>query len=327
MHVLIEKIKLWLIIGREYTLHQSILPYIFAVVIASKNYSINIVLSFLGLIGVVLAHMSVNMLDDYFDWKKGAVEEYKKLIEKGLKARTHKCFYLEDGLTTPETVLKVALLMDFVAILIGLYIAKNVGIIVLILAGFAGFLGFFYSAPPIKLSYRGLGEISIGIIFGPLLMIGAYITAGGMIDKTILFSSIIFGLLIANIAHTHAIMDFPSDIKSDKKSLAVICGTQKNAIFLQLLVYIISFIMVVLGVINRAYPVSSLIVLFLIPKSYALVKMMTNDYKKKSLWIGILEDWDRHVKEGSDWFMMRLCLSRNIVSDFVMILGITCYFS
>src|SRR5574344_1272565 len=228
-----ERIKLWLIIGREYTLHQSILPYIFACIIAAKNYHIHLMLCILGLVGVVLAHVSVNILDDYFDWKKGAVEEYKKLIEKGLKARTHKCFYLEDGLTTPETVLKVALLMDFVAILIGLYIAKNVGIIVLILAGFAGFLGFFYSAPPIKLSYRGLGEISIGMIFGPLLMMGTYITAGGIFDKTIAYSSVNYGTLIANIAHTHAIMDFPSDIKTEKKSLPTLLGSQDLAIFVQ----------------------------------------------------------------------------------------------
>src|SRR5574344_2078513 len=122
-----ERIKLWLIIGREYTLHQSILPYIFACIIAAKNYHIHLMLCILGLVGVVLAHVSVNILDDYFDWKKGAVEEYKKLIEKGLKARTHKCFYLEEGLTTPKTILVVALSMDFIAILIGFYIATRVG--------------------------------------------------------------------------------------------------------------------------------------------------------------------------------------------------------
>jgi 1,4-dihydroxy-2-naphthoate octaprenyltransferase len=319
----IEKIRLWLIIGREYTLHQSILPYIFAVIIAAKNYHVNLLLSVLGLIGVVLAHMSVNILDDYFDWKKGAVEEYKKLIDKGLKARTHKCFYLEEGLTTPKTILTVALSMDFVAVLIGLFIAYKVGFIVLVIAAIAGFLGFFYSAPPIKLSYRGLVEMAIGIIFGPLLMIGTYITAGGVIDKTILFASLIFGLLIANIAHTHAIMDFPSDVKSMKKSLAVRCGSQNNAIILQGLIFAIAYIFTAVGIIFHALPVSSTLVFVTIPKSFALVKMMKSDFKTKKWWMGILEDWERHEKEGSDWFMMRLCLSRNIVSDFAVILGIT----
>src|SRR5574344_2050140 len=144
MSKFIERIRLWLLIGREYTLHKSILPYIFAVAIAAKNYNVHFLLCILGLIGVVLAHMSVNILDDYFDWKKGAVEEYKKLIEKGLKARTHKCFYLEEGLTTPKTILKAALSMDLIAVIIGIYIATKVGITVLIITAIAGFLGFFY---------------------------------------------------------------------------------------------------------------------------------------------------------------------------------------
>lgn len=318
-----ERIKLWLIIGREYTLHQSILPYIFACIIAAKNYHIHLMLCILGLVGVVLAHVSVNILDDYFDWKKGAVEEYKKLIEKGLKARTHKCFYLEEGLTTPKTILVVALSMDFIAILIGFYIATRVGVSVLIIAAIAGFLGFFYSAEPIKLSYRGLGEIAIGVIFGPLLMIGTYITAGGKIDNVIIFSSIIFGLLIANIAHTHAIMDFPSDVKSSKKSLPVRCGSQQNAIILQGIIYILAYITTAIGIFCHAFPITSVIVFATIPKAYGLVMMMKSPFKTKQFWIGILEDWDRHVKDGSDWFMMRLCLSRNIVSDFAIILGLT----
>ena len=320
-----ETVNLWLTIGRNYTLPQSIIPYIFAVVLASKNHEVDYFLSFLGLIGVVLVHMSVNMLDDYFDWKKGAVAEYKKLLDDGMQARTHKCFYLEQNLTTLNTVLAVALTMDAIACLIGLFVAYKVGLSVIIIALLAGIMGFFYSAPPFKLSYRGLGEIAIGIIFGPLLMFGAYVTAGAPLDMPILYSSVMLGLLIANIAHTHAIMDFDSDIKVAKTSLATFVKNKDNAILAQALIYALAYITLAIGIYNKVFPLASVLVFITLPKAVALVKLMKSEDRTKKAWMGVIENWEKLKSEGSDWFMLRLCLSRNLVTDFVVLLGITYY--
>ena len=153
-----KQVNLWLKIGRGYSIPSSVLPYILAVVLATKHCKVNYFLSFLGLIGIALVHLSLNMLDDYFDWKKGAVAEYKKLAEKGIVAVTHKCFYLEQNLTTTKMLLTVALSMDAIACLIGLFIAAKIGLAIIIIAFLTGLMGFFYSAEPFKLSYRGLGE-------------------------------------------------------------------------------------------------------------------------------------------------------------------------
>lgn len=320
-----EKIKLWLAIGRGYTLPNSIMPYLLAVVLATKHYKVDYFLSILGLMGVVLVHMSVNMLDDYFDWKKGAVDEYKKLLDEGMQARTHKCFYLEKNLTSLNAVLTVALLMDVIACLIGVFVSFKVGISVIIIAFITGVLGFSYSAPPLKLSYRGLGEIAIGIIFGPFLMVGAYITAGANFDKPILFTSLIMGLLIANIAHTHAIMDFESDVKVGKTSLATFLKTQNNAIIAQALIFFSAYLIMAAGIYIKIFPLASIITFITIPKAIALVRMMKTQNKTKKLWMGTIENWKQLQEEGSDWFMLRLCLSRNILIDFIILLGITYY--
>lgn len=311
--------------GRDYTMPQSIIPYIFAVVLASKQCSVNYFLSLLGLMGVVLVHMSINMLDDYFDWQKGAVEKYKQLLDAGMQARTHKCFYLEQNLATPNQLLAVALSMDAVACLLGLFIAFKIGLSVVIIALLAGLMGFFYSAPPFNLSYRGLGEVAIGIIFGPLLMAGAYITAGATLDKPILFASVMLGLIIANIAHTHAIMDFKSDVQVGKTSFATLFKTQDNAIFVQLSAYVLTYIILAAGIFMKVYPLASILVFITFPKTLALVKLMKSESKEKKLWMGPIENWKQLQEEGSDWFMLRLCLSRNIVTDFVVILGVTYY--
>lgn len=320
-----DKLKLWFTIGRGYTAPTSILPYVLAVVLASKHYSVDYFLSFLGLIGVVLVHISVNMLDDYFDWKKGAVAEYKKLLDGGLQARTHKCFYLEENLTTLNTVLAVALSMDAIGCLLGIYIATKVGFSVILIALFAGAMGFFYSAPPFRLSYHGLGEIAIGIIFGPLIMAGAYITAGGVIDKPLLLASIAIGGLIANISHTHAIMDFKSDMNVGKISLSTFLKTENNAILAQALIYAFAYIVVSIGIIMKVFPIACILTFITIPKALALVKLMKTDEKTKKAWMGMIENWEQLQKESSDWFMLRLYISRNIVTDFIIIFGITYY--
>lgn len=321
----LERINLWRAIARDYTLPQTVISYVFAVVLASKHYNVDIWLSFLGLIGALLAHMSVNILDDYFDWKNGSVKEYKKLLDAGEQAKTHKCFYLEQGLTSHKSLLIVALSMDGVAGLIGLYIALHVGISVLIIAALAGFLGFFYSAPPFKFSYRGMSELVIGIVYGPLLLSGAYITAGGMIDKTILFSSIIIGIFVANISFVHCIMDFKSDQNAGKTSLATLLKSPKNATVALFIFYVIAFLLIIIGILAKIFPIATLLTLIILPKVIALIKLMTNNDITKKFWMGYFENWDHVIKEDSSWFMLRLCLSRNIVIDFVILFGATYY--
>lgn len=322
-----ERINLWLRIGRSYTLLTSIVPYVIAVALAAKSYHINLFLSVLGFVGVVLVHASINMLDDYFDWKKGAVDEYKKLIEQGMLARTHKCFYLEQNLTTLNTVLAVALSMDAIGGLIGLYIATKVGFSVIIIAAVAGIMAFSYSAPPLRFSYRGLGEIAIGIIFGPLLMAGAYITAGGSLDEVILFTSLIIGILVANVAFSHAIMDFDSDKKVGKITLPTALKTKHNAIIGLGVSYLFAYLLTLTGIFLKILPVACILVFITVPKAFSLLKLLKNKDRDKKWWMGVIENWGNLQKEGSDWFMMRLCLSRNIFVDFSIILALTYLFS
>ena len=322
---IIEKIKSWWQFGRGYSIPQSALPYVFVIVLAAKYHKINCLLSFLGLIGIVLVHLSFNMLDDYFDWKKGAVAQYKELAQKGIVAITNKCFYLEQNLTTPKTVLIVSLTMDAIAMLLGLFIALKVGISVIIIALITGALGIFYSADPIKLSYRGLGEPVIGLIFGPLLMVGAYITAGASPDKFILTLSAILGLLIANIAYTHAVMDFDSDIQADKKSFPILFKTKDNAIFVLGIIYVFAYVILAWGILYKIFPTATALTFVLIPKAFTLVGLMKKPDREKKLWMGPIENWEQLQKEGSDWFMLRFCISRNIVTEFIIIFALSYY--
>jgi len=322
---IIERLKLWFEIGRGFTTPLSILPYIFAVILAAKHCKIDFLLSFLGLIGIFIAHLSVNMLDDYFDWKKGAVATYKNLEKQGLVPENNKCFYFEQNLVSPKSVFIVAALMSTIAFLIGMFIASKVGVSVIVIALITALLGFFYSASPIKLSYRGLGEPVIAFIFGPLLMTGAYITAGAHIDKFILLISAITGLLVMNIGYVHALSDFDSDLKTGKKSFPGLFKTKDNAIFVLALIYIIAYVILSYGIFAKIFPLASITTFILLPKIFALVNLMKKPDIQPKWWMGPLENWEQVKKQRAEWFMLRICLSRNIVTDFVILFSISYY--
>lgn len=322
---LLERLKLWFEIGRGFTTPLSVLPYIFAVILAAKGHKIDLFLSFLGLIGIFLAHLSVNMLDDYFDWKKGAVATYKNLEAQGLVPENNKCFYFTQSLVTPSQVFIVASLMAAIAFLIGLFIASKIGASVIVIALITAALGFFYSASPIKLSYRGLGEPVIALIFGPLLMTGAYLTAGAHFDKFILLISVIMGIFVMNIGYVHALSDFDSDLKVGKKSFPGLFKTKENAVFVLELLYIITYTLLAVGIIAKIFPFATIITFLLAPKISALIKLMKNNDIEPKFWMGPMEDWKRVKEQGAEWFMLRICLTRNLVTDFIILFSITYY--
>lgn len=320
-----ERLKLWFEIGRGFTTPLSVLPYIFAVILAAKNCKIDFLLSFLGLIGIFIVHLSVNMLDDYFDWKKGAVETYKNLEKQGLVPENNKCFYFTQNLVTPKSVFIVASLMAAIAFLIGLFIASKVGISVIIIALITALLGFFYSASPIKLSYRGLGEPVIAFVFGPLLMTGAYITAGAHLDKFILLISTIMGILVMNIGYVHALSDFDSDLKVGKKSFPGLFKTKENAIFMLGLMYSIAYVLLAYGIFAKIFPLATIVTFLLLPKISVLINLMKSSDVEPKFWMGPMENWEQVKKQGAEWFMLRICLTRNIVTDFIVLFSITYY--
>lgn len=321
----LERLKLWFEIGRGFTTPLSVLPYVFAVILAAKNHKIDFLLSFLGLIGIFIVHLSVNMLDDYFDWKKGAVATYKNLEAQGLVPENNKCFYFTQNLVTPLQVFIVASLMAGIAFLIGLFIASKVGISVIIIALITAILGFFYSASPIKLSYRGLGEPVIALIFGPLLMTGAYLTAGAHLDKFILLISTIMGIFVMNIGYVHAVSDFDSDLKVGKKSFPGFFKTKENAITVLGMIYAFAYALLVYGIKVKIFPLAAIATLILLPKIITLLNLMRNSDLEPKFWMGPMEDWVKVKEQGAEWFMLRICLTRNIVTDFIVLFSITYY--
>jgi len=324
-------IRFWYHNARPTALPQSLLPAILAVCLASQIQGFSIYLGLLAVLGVIVGHLGLNLFDDYFDYKVKGTEFRDAMVRKGFRARISKCSYLTSGATTLKHLLIACVVFSAIALSIGFIIWTLRGNFILWLALITAVLGISYSGAPLRLSYRGLGEILIGIVFGPLLMIGVYYSASGQFDWSIVFVSIPVGLLVANIVYTHAIMDYEPDKEVGKMTFAVLLKKKSLMLACSLTILIGAYASIIGGVISGYLSAYYLFTLLTLPMAIALfyfmVEFVRHPEKKFTprFWMGPMNNWEKLQAAGLDWFMIRWYLSRNLLSFFCLIIIIVSF--
>ena len=196
----------------------------------------NILNFVLCIFGVLIAHLSVNVLNDYFDFKDGTDEEnndYFQQVSGGSRA-------IELGLITLAGTKKLGIILTIVALLIGgvvLFLTNPANVDAVLMITLIGlFLGYFYTAPPLRLvARRGLGELTIFLTFGPLITLGtAFAIFNGDLSMAqehlmnCLYIGIPMGLLTSNILLINEFPDMKSDTKTNKNHLVVTFGKKAS---------------------------------------------------------------------------------------------------
>lgn len=312
-------LKFWFENARYHALGQSFWACLVSIFVAATYRGFNFRYAVIATIGVLLAHLSINLLDDYFDFKSGSVEKRNNLEDV---VRTGKCTYLLTQKTNTKSLFLAAFVFALLAALLGFYLYLQRGIYIIVFAAIAAVLGFFYSAPPLKLSYHGLGEVVVGIMFGPLLMNGVFYCATGTISLQLLVLSFAIGSLVTNILYVHSIMDVKADSAVKKHTLAVLLKTKFLQTTALLFFAIYPYWLMIVGVWRYGMPKLSLLTLITLPLTVVLIKFMVeylNGSTKKHeprLWMGQMECWERISALGIDWFMIRWFLARNIMIYF-----------
>lgn len=218
----------WLVILRAPFLSASIIPAFIAAAYASGTAisstpfpTFNFVLAVLG---VMMLHLASNVYNDYFDWTSGTDPEnnnYFLQYSGGSRA-------IELGLISEKGTAVVASALLVASTLIGVYLWMQVGVGVVVFGIAGAFLGYFYTAPPVRLVARhGLGELAIGMAFGPLLTGGVYYVLTGHYSMMALLIGWPIGLLTANILLINQVPDKDSDARTGKNHLVVTFGEEK----------------------------------------------------------------------------------------------------
>lgn len=314
--------------ARKASLAQSMLPAILAVVIAINEAEFNIFLAILAVLGVVSAHLGMNLADDFFDYKVNTAESRKELSRQGIRARIVKYPYLTSNESTLQDLKKaIVLFLLFAAIMGGIILTVRFNWLIVLIAFLTLFLGISYSGFPFKFSYIGLGELVIGIIFGPLLMMGVYIASANRLDSSVVLASIPVGLLVVNILFTHSFIDKKADESANKMTFARLLKTNKANLTASVLFNFIPYLIIVAGVVLKYLHPLYLLIFLVLPRSIWLIKSLFDFAKSENAnvakppkYMGNMGNWEKFQIAGVDWFMARWLAARNILSLFCIVI-------
>ena len=134
---------------------------------------------------------------------------------------------LVDGLLTRRDAAAIAATGYGVAIASGMAIVlwREPAVLALGVLGVA--CAYFYNAPPVRLSYHGLGEIVVGVCYGPVIACGTYLVQRGTITPSVVVLSLPLGLLITAFLWVNEMPDRRADESAGKRTLVVRLGARR----------------------------------------------------------------------------------------------------
>src|SRR5438270_8593497 len=171
----------------------------------------------LATVGILLAHAANNLMNDLFDLDVGT--------DTGTYPRAlYAPHPVLSGMVTRRRLTVAALLVNTLdlAILLVLFVERGWPVIAFALGGF--FISAAYTAPPLRLKKHGLGEPSVLVVWGPLLVGGVYYSAVGTIPWEIIAASIPYGLLCTAVLMGKHVDKLSWDEPSGTRTLPVMLG-------------------------------------------------------------------------------------------------------
>src|SRR5574344_688222 len=238
-------LSLFFELSRAYALPISFFCWLIAFIFGYFSNG-NLSFGILALFGIILAHLSANMFDDYFD--------YKKLIKTGFQnAQNEKCRLILNNKISLKKFLILAFILMIVAGLIGIFLILKTGLPTLIFTLIGLIAMLFYA----KFTYIGLGEFTILLIFGPTILGGVYYVMTNSFSSELFFISILVALSSFILSHSDATLDFKFDLKENKKTICYFLKSYKKSVFIIILtislIYFLTILMTIFGIISKYY--------------------------------------------------------------------------
>jgi len=220
----------------------------------NSGYQIDILHALLTFAGVISLHASVDLLNDYWDFKRGIDTKTKRTKMSGGTG------VLPEGLLKPKSVYIVGIIFLILGAIIGIYFVIIFGITIGLILGFAILSVYFYST---KIVNWGLAEVFV-TIKGTLIVLGTYFIQSQSIDDFTILAGIVVGILSSLVLFVTSIPDHDVDKEKGRRTLIIIFG-MSNAIRTFLIFPILAYGVIIYGVITGIFPVYSLIVLLAKP--------------------------------------------------------------
>jgi 1,4-dihydroxy-2-naphthoate octaprenyltransferase len=182
----------------------------------------------LALAGSLCLHLAANGIDDVYDYLNGT----DKITEKLFPPQAPGWKPIPRGVFSVGDAFKVSYLLYAISLGIGVVLSVLVGWLALVIAVPGILLSYFYTAPPLRLDYRGwgLGETSVLFSFGPIPALGAYYVMTGQVSALPFLVAVPSGLLTTAVLVFHDVIYHDVYSQAGKRSLAVVLGRRRATI-------------------------------------------------------------------------------------------------
>ena len=220
----------------------------------SQNGSVDYLDLILTFAGVMALHASVDLLNDYWDFKRGIDTKTTRTKMSGGTG------VLPEGLLKPSSVYRAGIAFLIIGSLIGSYFVITHGILIAIILGFAILSIYFYST---KIVDSGLGEFFVAVK-GSMIVIGTFFIQSGEVNIESILAGIVIGTLSSLVLFIASFPDHDADKSKGRKTLVIVVG-KKKAIKLFWIFPLISYVVILIGVSVSLFPVLSLITLLSFP--------------------------------------------------------------
>lgn len=274
---------------------------------------------FLLVFALVCIHLGANLFDDLIDvWLKLKKGETLETIH--FNTFNPKAALIRNKTFSIKQVIIIISILFSIALLAGWYFIYIAGWEVAAYALVGALLVLFY---PISSKYC-LSEITIGLIYGPLMIMGGYWAVTAEFNQSLFTLS--FAILATTLVllHTHNIMDYEFDIQENKKTIPILLKDKKYSIYTLKNLIILPYLIIVLGILTGIFNPKMLLTFLALPIGITLVKSMQDyinikDVKFIPKWyLGPFENWDNIQKINIDFYMYRLYLARNFSFFFAL---------
>lgn len=255
-------IRTWWLAARPFTLTASVVPVVLGSALAAYQGVWSWLLFAITLIASVSIQIGTNLVNDYYDWKKGS--------DTPETLGPHSA--MREGMLTVRQVFWGGVFFFALGSVLGLYLVYASGPLILWIGIPSVLAGWLYTAGPAAFAYHALGEI-VGFIFmGPIMVLGSYYVQTQSLSMDVFLISLPVGLLVAAILYANNMRDIEKDLTNNKRTLANLAGPRYSRWEYDFLI-IGSFVCVVLLVLFRVAPIFVLLTLFTLPFAVRLVRI------------------------------------------------------
>jgi 1,4-dihydroxy-2-naphthoate octaprenyltransferase len=199
---------------RPWSYTAAIVPVLLGAAVAAHEVTINWLLLVLALVGSIAIQGGTNLMNDYYDYKKGTDTPAVKGTGGALLR----------GDMTPEQIFRAGIIAFALGSVIGLYLVYTTGPFIFWLGLCSVAVGYFYTAGPFALAYVGLGELAVFIFMGPVMVLGSYYLQQPVIALPVIWAALPVSFVVAAILHANNLRDIDTDIINHKRTLATMLG-------------------------------------------------------------------------------------------------------